>query len=100
MSLEKRLYPQVAWGVASGVYNYYVKPEITAKRAWMALGAAVAAYEAIAPTGELLSEGVDKALLKYPLTTRLAIGVTALHLANVLPPSIDPFHQLIKWRQP
>ncbi|BAD58785.1 DUF7427 family protein [Nocardia farcinica] len=58
---------------------------------WLVVGVVVVACEAIAPPGELLSEGVDRALEKHPLLTRAAIGVTARHLTNDLPAAVDPF---------
>jgi hypothetical protein len=84
-------YGLAAIGMVQGVFKYYVRPEITAKRGWMAIGALVLAYEMAAPPGELLSEGVDAALETHPYLTTLAIGAVALHLANVLPEKIDPF---------
>lgn len=62
--------------------------------AWGAILGSAAIYEAIAPEGELLSEAVDRAL-ERPYGRYLAygaIGVTALHLANLLPERIDPYH--------
>lgn len=69
---------------------------LTARRGWLGLAAGILAYEVTCPDGELLSEGVDRALEKHPVATMLAIGVTALHLANLLPEQIDPFHQGMK----
>lgn len=73
-----------------------MRHEITAGRAWAGIGAAVLAYELLAPEGQLLSEGVDRALERHPILVRAAIGATALHLLNLLPEKIDPFHQLTK----
>lgn len=64
--------------------------------AWGILGAAVALYDYYAPPGETMSEAVDRALQK-PLGRVMAIGavaVTAAHLINLLPPSVDPIHKL------
>lgn len=58
--------------------------------AWITLAAVVAVYEAIGP--ELLSEAVDRYIERHPILTRAVIAVTALHLANLLPPAIDPYH--------
>lgn len=63
-------------------------------KAWLVLGAFVAAYDMLAPEGETLSEGVDRALERHPLLTTAAIGATALHLLNVLRPERDPIHLL------
>lgn len=70
------------------------RDHLSAKNGWLALGAGVLAYEILCPEGELLSEGVDRALERHPTLTRLAIGATALHLLNMLPEQYDPFHRL------
>ena len=85
------LYALAAVGAAEGAWKYYVKPELTAGRAWGVMAAGIVAYELAAPQGELLSEGVDRALEHNRLLTTAAIGVTALHLLNVIPPRYDPF---------
>lgn len=82
-------------GLAEGVWANYVRPELTAKRAWLAIGLGVTAYELACPKGETLSEGVDKALERSKLWA-LPIGYTALHLANLLPKQIDLFHQFTR----
>lgn len=69
---------------------------LSASKGWAILGAGVLAYEILCPEGELLSEGVDRALERHPTLTRLAIGATALHLLNMLPEQYDPFHRLSK----
>lgn len=73
---------------------------LNAKAGWMALGIGVAAYEIACPTGETLSEGVDRAL-ERPLGRVLALGgiaITAAHLANLLPEKLDPFHYALFWK--
>lgn len=65
-----------------------------ADRAWLTLGAGVVAYELACPRGELLSEGVDRYLVRSPWATRLAVAGVALHLLNVLPGALDPLHWL------
>ncbi|MFE5290350.1 hypothetical protein ACFRAQ_35825 [Nocardia sp. NPDC056611] len=67
----------------------------TAENAWAVLLASVIAWEVLAPPGQLLSEGVDRALQRRPALTRAAITVTALHLANLLPHKVDPFTHLL-----
>ena len=84
-------------GAAYGVYNVFIKPEITAKRTWALIGGIVAAHEIACPSGELLSEGADKALERHPVLTTLAIGTVALHLANLLPSKLDPLHQTVNF---
>lgn len=85
-----------ALGAVKGVFKEVIQPEITAKRTWLAIGALVVAHEALCGSGELLSEGVDKAIEKHPVAVPAVIGYTALHLANLLPPKIDLFHHLTK----
>lgn len=82
-------------GLVKGVYEVF-KPELSAKRAWAAIGLGVLAYELACPQGELLSEGADVAVTGHPYLTRAAIGITALHLANIIPERYDPIHQLVK----
>lgn len=65
--------------------------KITAGKAWIGLAAGVVAYDILCPEGEMLSEGVDRGLEANRTATIAAVGVTALHLLNVLPPSVDPF---------
>lgn len=78
-------------GLVKGLYEE-VKPN-TAGKAWAWMFGAITAYELTCPKGELLSEGVDRAIDKHPIAVPLAIGYTALHLANRLPESIDVFHR-------
>lgn len=77
-----------------------MREKLTAKRGWAALAAGVLAYEVAAPQGELLSEGVDKALEhdRYRYLALGAIGITAAHLANMIPERIDPFHHAFLWK--
>lgn len=69
--------------------------------AWGVLAAGVAAYEIRCPEGETLSEGVDRALenKKFKSIVVGGIAVTALHLCNVLPERLDPYHQLFKLKK-
>ena len=69
------------------------KPDM-ASVAWAGIAFGVAGYDIAAPEGQMLSEGVDRALERHPVITTLAIGAVALHLLNVLPEKIDPLHQL------
>lgn len=68
----------------------------TADRAWLVLGAGVVGYDLSARDGELMSEAVDRYLLRRPWLTRAVIAVTAAHLANVIPARCDPF--TFAWR--
>lgn len=71
-------------------------PEKLANVAWATLIAGVAIYDWRCPEGATLSEACDRAIEKHPLLTVAAIGSVALHLLNVLPPQVDPIHQLIE----
>lgn len=96
MNLEiAETYALAAVGAVQGFARYYVRPELTARRAWAAVGLGVIAYDLACPQGEQLSEGVDRALDTHRLVTLGAIGVTAAHLANVIPPRFDPFKRTI-----
>lgn len=64
--------------------------------AWAGLIGAVLVYEYICDEGMMLSECVDRALERPVVreVTAFAIGSTALHLLNVVPPQYDWIHQL------
>lgn len=67
------------------------------KLAWGTLVAGVAAYDVFCPQGETLSEGIDRGLeSKYKYLIAAGIGMTALHLVNLLPNELDPLHNLTK----
>lgn len=69
---------------------------ISGTHGWIALGAGIVAWEALAP--ELLSEAVDRALLhpRHKWWVRAGIILTAAHLLNILPSWIDPWHGMGK----
>lgn len=96
MKEQHETYLLAGVGAVLGSWQYYVRPELTAKRAWLGLGLAIGLYELACPDGQTLSEGVDKALQQRRALTIAAIGVTAAHLANMLPEQIDPFTQGLK----
>lgn len=73
-----------------------MRDRLKARDAWIFLGSMILAYETFCPPGELLSEGVDRALLRSPRATRLAVTITALHLLNLIPERVDPYHQFAK----
>lgn len=93
---EIAAYSRATLGAVQGFSRYYVRPELTAKRGWLAIGLGVLAYELACPKGELLSEGVDRALEKQKLLTIGAVAITSAHLLNLLPEQVDPFSQFIK----
>jgi hypothetical protein len=67
------------------------RSRINAWHLWIAVAGFVTVCEAIAPPGELLSEGVDRALDRRPILVWLAVVVTAGHLLNWWHPAVDPF---------
>lgn len=70
------------------------------EKAWIGLAAGVTTYDIFCPKGETLSERVDD-WLEHPVHRVIAlgaIGVTAAHLANILPDRIDPFHRLTTFK--
>lgn len=75
---------------------------LTAKRGWCVLAVSVLLYEVLCPEGELLSEGVDRAMVHHPVFVRFLILVVAAHLVNWLPRFVDPLHGLSvlvsRWR--
>ena len=66
----------------------------TSDRAWIVLAAGIVTYEVVAQPEELMSEAVDRYLDSRPWGTRLAVAVVAAHLLNMIPPRLDPLHQL------
>lgn len=61
---------------------------------WAVLTVGVLVYEYHAPPGQLLSEGIDRALIRYPNLTRFVVTIVALHLLNLIPQQIDPLHRV------
>lgn len=81
-------------GLARGVFEEVIQPEITAKRTWLTIGALVVAHEVMCAKGELLSEGWDKLVYKHPIASRaLPLYLTA-HTVNLLPKKLDLIHRL------
>lgn len=76
--------------------HYYTGRE--AALGWAAVVSVIAAYELVAPEGQLLSEGIDRALIRWPIATRITVAVVALHLLNLIPARIDPLHRLVSLR--
>ncbi|WP_440220940.1 DUF7427 family protein [Dietzia sp. MNB45] len=66
--------------------------------AWGVLAGGVLAYDLLSPNGETLSERCDDWIESHRAATYAAIGVTALHLANLLPQRVDPFYRLTSFK--
>lgn len=64
---------------------------LSAERAWAAIFSFVLLHELTCQPGQLLSEGVDRALVKQPVLTYGFTAVTVAHLLNLLPPRLDPY---------
>lgn len=93
MKANANTYALAAVGAAQGLWKYY-KPELVLG----ALVGSAVAYDLACKPGGTISEAVDGIIEKHPLTTRLAIGATALHLANLIPKpdTFDPIHIVFK----
>lgn len=71
-----------------------------ATMAWGALIGSVAMYDYNCPRGETLSEGVDRAL-ERPIAKFAVlglIGMTTLHLSNLMPERWDLIHKAFAWK--
>jgi hypothetical protein len=70
------------------------------EKAWIGLGAGVAAYDVLCPKGETLSEGMDRFLEhdRYRYVALGGVAVTAAHLLNLLPERYDPFARALSWK--
>lgn len=73
-----------------------MRARIKAWHLWLVVACVVVIVEALAPEGELLSEGVDRALERHPILTRLAVELVARHLTNDIPPNLDPLSRLAR----
>lgn len=93
------LYALAGLGIAEGAWRYYVRPELTAKRAWLVMAGSIALYEWVCPPGELMSEGADRLINKHPAAGRAAIiglgVVTTAHVANMFTDRRDPFKRAL-----
>ncbi|WP_436839018.1 DUF7427 family protein [Nocardia salmonicida] len=66
---------------------------LTGKQGWAVLFALTLAHEITAQPGELLSEEVDRQLDTHRWATIVVGALTVAHLYNLLPTTVDPFHQ-------
>ncbi len=96
---DAKLIPLASLGLAVGMFNEFIRPN-PGVTMWSFLGGAVLAYELLCPAGDTLSEVVDRGIVKHPVLTIGAIGVTAAHLANILPGRFDPYHKLFETIRP
>ena len=61
--------------------------------AWGVIATGVLAYEFLCPEGELLSEGFDGYVSRFPVTARVLPLILTLHVINALPSRFDPVHR-------
>lgn len=68
---------------------------------WAAIVGGVVAYDTLCRPGETLSERMDTYLEHKTgrYITYAAVGMTALHLTNILPDRFDLIHQLTKLKK-
>jgi hypothetical protein len=95
---DYRLLPLASVGVAKGFYECYVKDLQPSTKAWIVLASGVVTYDLFAPSGQTLSEGVDRFLDHSPVAKAITLGaiaVTAGHLSNLIPEKYDPIHRLV-----
>lgn len=65
--------------------------------AWLAMAAAILAYELGAPRGELLTQAADRYRARRPLLTYAVITYIAAHLARIWPQRLDPLTRAAAW---
>ena len=64
--------------------------------AWLVLAVLILVYEVAAPPGELLSEGWDRYLVRFPVSSRIVPVVLTLHVLNLLPKQFDPLYRIAR----
>lgn len=70
----------------------------TGDRAIIIGAVAIIIYEkAVADDDDLISSRVAAYKQRHPLLTMAVVWVTAAHLLDVLPGSVDPYHQAVKY---
>lgn len=67
---------------------------LRARHMWAVIFGLVVLHEFTCAEGELLSEEVDRMLVKHPLATYAFTFLTVAHLLNRLPPAIDPYRAI------
>jgi hypothetical protein len=72
---------------------------VRARHVWAGILAVAVYHEAVCEPGELLSEEVDRMLVKYPLTVYTFTFITVAHLLNWLPSSVDPYRAIGKYKK-
>lgn len=66
---------------------------MNAKQAWLFILGGVVAWEVLkADTDQLLSHEADRWIEAHPVLARAGILMVALHLANMIPDSVDALH--------
>lgn len=75
---------------ARGILAPFARP-FTGEQAWAVIAGFVLIHELTCREGQLLSEAVDRGLVKRPVLVYSAVLITAAHLLNRLPSQLDPF---------
>lgn len=70
-----------------------------ARRMWALIFGLVVLHEFTCSEGELLSEEVDRMLVKHPVATYAFTLVTVAHLLNRIPTSVDPYRAIGIYRK-
>lgn len=65
-----------------------------ALHAWTLIATIVTIHEITCPEGQLLSNGIDRAIDRYPAATTTAVLITAGHLLNLMDGPV------LKWVDP
>lgn len=97
---DYKLLPLAGVGLAKGAYEVYAKPlwaEVRpSTKAWLGLVASVTLYDVLSKDGETMSERYSDFVDEHPALAWGAVAITAAHLLDLIPDSIDPIHNLAK----
>lgn len=69
-----------------------MKYPVSGEQGVLALVLLSLAHELVAQEDQLLSHAFDRWIEKHPWLVRAVTAVTVLHLLNLLPDQLDPFH--------
>lgn len=67
---------------------------MTGARGWLAVAGVIVVIDATARPGETLSEAADRAIGRHPVLTVVGATLVWAHVINLLPPAVDPVHQV------
>jgi hypothetical protein len=72
---------------------------LRARHMWAVIAGLVIYHEAVCEPNELLSAEVDRLLDTSPVAVYVFTALTVAHLLNWLPPSIDPYRAIGKYKK-